>query len=113
MTSKTIVEKAERFRTRLEKRTITLREVASTLACNESYLSRLFSPTLNRVESSSELRKQASEVKEYRTKLREKHALLAANRQKTLRKAAADARCSERTMRRYIAKVKSGFGDME
>lgn len=101
----TLIKRAEAYRDLLEKRALTIRELARILGCNECYLSRLFSPTLERVESSTKARKKASRLFEGRQEMRKKHAILVKSGQKSLKKGAADAKCSERTLRRYIAKV--------
>lgn len=104
---KTIAERAERFRKRLEARKITLREVAEQLGCNETYLCRVFSHSLQRVESSTSLRAKRAKLAQSRREMREKHANLVISRRKSLEKAAADAKCSVRTMRRYVARLEA------
>lgn len=98
----TILDRARRYVDALEKRALTIRELATILGCNECYLSRVLSPTLNRTESSTKKRKKQAKLVESRREMRKRHAILVKTRQKSLKKAAADARCSERTLRRYI-----------
>lgn len=100
-----ILDDAEPYRDRLEKRALTIRAVAEILGCSESYLSRVLSPTLKRTESTTKKRKKASLMREMRGLTKEKHAFLVKTKQKSLKRAAADARCSERTIRRYIEKL--------
>ena len=100
-----LIDDAEPYRQLLEERKITLREVAAALGCSESYLSRVLSPTLQRVESSTKKREKQAKLTQGRQEMRKRHALLVKNGQKSLKKGAADAKCSERTLRRYIDKV--------
>lgn len=89
----------------LNRREITLREVANLIGCNECYLSRVIGPLLNRVESAYSQRKKRSKMAECRRLMRKKHAFLVKTGQKSLKRGASDARCSERTLRRYIASL--------
>ena len=97
-----ILDRAQAYRDQLEKRALTIREVAQLIGCNECYLSRVLSPTLHRQESSTKTRKKQAKLVESRREMRKRHAFLVKSGQKSLKKAAADARCSERTIRRYI-----------
>jgi AraC-like DNA-binding protein len=99
----TVRERALTYLEALNSRSITLREVAHALQCNECYLSRVLSPLLNRIQSAHSKRKARSKLAESRKQMREKHANLVKVGQKSLKRGAADARCSERTIRRYIA----------
>ena len=98
----TVLDRARPYVDALEKRALTIRELATILGCNECYLSRVLSPTLNRTESSTKKRKKQAKLVESRREMRKRHAILVKTRQKSLKRAAADARCSERTLRRYI-----------
>jgi transcriptional antiterminator len=100
-----LLERCEPYRAALEERALTIRDLAKILGCSESYLSRTLSPTLNRKESSTESRKKSHLLSEIRALMRKKHALLVKTGQKTLKRAAKDCRCSERTIRRYLEKV--------
>lgn len=86
-------------------RELSIRALAKKLKTNESYLSRVLSGHLERVESSSEKRKKAAELAKYRAFLREKHAKLVKSGQESLKKAAFHCKCSERTLRRYISRL--------
>lgn len=97
-----ILDRAQPYVDALEKRALTIRELATILGCNECYLSRVLSPTLKREESSTKKRKKQAKLVESRREMRKRHALLVKTQQKSLKKAAADARCCERTLRRYI-----------
>lgn len=101
----TVEERAKPFISDLESRKLTIRALAKLLDCSESYLSRVLSGKLKKVESTTEYRRKRKELRECRQKMREKHALLAKKGHKSLARAAADARCSQRTMRRYMAEV--------
>ena len=99
----TVRERAPTYLPALNSRTVTLREVAHTLECNECYLSRVLSPLLQRTESAYSKRKKRSKLAESRKEMRKKHANAVKSGQKSLKRGASDARCSERTLRRYIA----------
>lgn len=100
-----ILDRAEPYRDALEKRALTIRALAGILGCNESYLSRVLSPTLKRVESTTKLRGKQQKLTESRRLMREKHAFMVLNGQKSLKRAAADARCSEKTIKRYMERL--------
>lgn len=100
-----ITERAKPYLSDLEARKLTLRALAELLDCNESYLSRLLSSKLKRVQSTTEYRRKRSELLQMRQQMRRKHALLVKKGHKSLARAAADARCSQRTMRRYVSEV--------
>ncbi len=102
----TLLESAQPYLKDLEKRALTLRKLAQILQCNESYLSRLLKNHVKRTQSSTKAREKAHVLFESRKQMREKHAALVANGSKSLKKAAADARCSQRTLRRYIHNLK-------
>ncbi len=99
----TILERAQPHLQALEQRLLTVRALATMLGCNESYLSRVLSGHVQRVESPAAVRKKRSKLAQMRKKMREKHALLVKTGRKSLKKGAADAKCSERTLRRYIS----------
>ena len=99
----TILERCEPYIQALEAREMTIRALAEILGCNECYLSRTLSGRLKRTESTTRLRKKQSKLFESRKEMRQRHAFLVKTGLKSLKKGAADARCSERTLRRYIA----------
>ena len=99
------LERAQPYLPELNARTLTIRRLAELLKTNESYLSRLLKPHLNRVVSTTELREKRSKLAESRRFMREKHANLVKNGQESLKKGAFYCKCSERTLRRYIAKL--------
>jgi AraC-like DNA-binding protein len=103
----TILDRAQPYLADLEKRALTTRALADLLGCHECYLSRLLAGRIKRTESSTKARKNRHKLFESRKEMRQKHADLVANGAKSLKKAAADARCSERTIRRYIDKLRS------
>lgn len=103
----TILDRAQPYIADLEKRALTIRALAQLLDCNECYLSRLLSRRIKRAESSTKARKNRHKLFESRKEMRQKHADLVANGSKSLKKAAADARCSERTIRRYVDNSRS------
>lgn len=98
-----LLERAQPYIEALEARRLTIRALALLLGCSESYLSRLLSGRLKRVQSTTKTRRLRTKLLESRREMRKKHANLVKNKQKSLKKASADAKCSERTMRRYIA----------
>lgn len=98
----TLLERCAPYIEALEARELTIRALAEMLGCNECYLSRTLSGHLNRVESTTKLRKKQAKLFESRKEMRQKHANLVKKGLKSLKKGAADARCSERTLRRYI-----------
>ena len=99
------LDRARPYFAQLEKRALTLKKLAEVLKCNVCYLSRLVSPHLQRVESGHKLRQKRSKLHESRKEMRKRHAVLVKLKQKSLKKGAADAKCSERTLRRYVSKV--------
>lgn len=101
-----LLEQTRPYFEQLEKRVLTIRKLAQILQCNESYLSRTLSGHVKRAESTTKTREKAHVLFKCRQQMREKHALLVKNGSKSLRKAAADARCSQRTLRRYILNLK-------
>jgi AraC-like DNA-binding protein len=103
----TVLDRALEHLDALNARELTLRELARMLDTNESYLSRILAGHLKRVESTTELRKKTSELAQSRRFMREKHANLVKSGQESLRKAAFHAKCSQRTIRRYIQKLES------
>lgn len=103
----TVLEHALAFKTLIENRTLTLRQLAVNLETNESYLSRILKNHIKKVPSSTKSRQKQQELVEIRRFLREKHAKLVISREKSLKRAAADARCSERTLRRYMEKIRN------
>lgn len=98
----TILDRARGYILNVEERTLTIRELAEILGCNECYLSRTLKPHLNRVESSTKSREKARKLAESRREMRKRHAIAVNLGLKSLKRAAADARCSERTIRRYM-----------
>jgi AraC-like DNA-binding protein len=101
----TILDRAQPYIPTLEAREITIRALAKILGCHECYLSRALQGHLNRVESSTKLRRKQAKLLESRKEMRQRHALLVKSGAKSLKKGAADARCSERTIRRYVANL--------
>jgi AraC-like DNA-binding protein len=99
----TILERAQPYIPALEARELTIRALAEMLDCHECYLSRTLKGHLNRAESSTKLRKKQAKLFESRKEMRQRHAFLVKSGAKSLKKGAADARCSERTLRRYLA----------
>lgn len=102
-----LLERAQPYIDELEKRALTIRALAEILTCNESYLSRTLSGHLKRSQSSTKERQKRKEMSFCRKQMRQKHAVSVKSGGKSLKKAAADARCSERTIRRYIKNLES------
>jgi AraC-like DNA-binding protein len=98
-----VLKDVEPYLPALRARETTLREVAEAIDCSPSYLCRLLSGTLKRVQSSTKTRQKRKELVGIRRQMRRKHAISVLSGEKSLKRAAADARCSERTMRRYVA----------
>jgi AraC-like DNA-binding protein len=96
------LDRAKPYFKALENRTMTVRTVARLIACNESHLYRALKGKLNKVKSANSVRKSRSKLAKARKEMRERHAFLVKTGQKSLKKAAADAKCSERTIRRYM-----------
>lgn len=101
----TVLERALAHLDELNSRELTLRELATLLETNESYLSRILSGYLDRVESSTKYREKRSKLAKSRRFLREKHANMVRSGQESLKKAAFHCKCSERTIRRYISRL--------
>lgn len=97
-----LLDRAQPYFDQLEKRVLTISALAKLLQCNENYLSRLLSVHLKRCQSSTKTREKLKLLFETRKQMRKKHADLVRNGSKSLKRAAADARCSERTIRRYM-----------
>lgn len=100
-----LLERAQPYIADLEKRALTIRALAQLLGCNECYLSRALSGHVKRTESSTKSRQKRTKLFNSRKEMREKHALLVKTGVKSLKKASADARCSQRTIRRYVDKL--------
>lgn len=105
ITVMTLLEQAQPYLEALEQRKLTVRALASILNCNESYLSRILSNRVQRIESQAKIRQKHSKLFALRKEMRKKHAILVKSGKKSLKKGAADAKCSERTLRRYIASI--------
>lgn len=90
----------------LEDRTMTNAQVAALLDVHPSYLSTVFN-TISRKKrgGTREAREWMHELVQARREMRIREAKKVAAGKKTLEKAAKDANCSERTIRRYIEKV--------
>lgn len=90
----------------LENRTMTNEEVAAKLQVNASYLSTVFNSLSSKKRGEVALqRENAHKLVEARRQLRIREAKKVCNGTKSLEKAAKDAKCSERTMRRYVERV--------
>lgn len=109
MTEKTLREKLESspaLLKALENRTLTNAEVATTLDVNESYLSTVFNTISQKKRGEVALQREADhDLAESRRQLRIREAKKVTAGKKTLDKAADAAKCSTRTMRRYIEKI--------
>lgn len=90
----------------LKTRKRTNREVAAQLGVHEDYLSQVFNAKTHRERGKVALqREQTHELVEARRRMRLREAQKVVDGLKTLEKAAKTARCSERTMRRYVLEL--------
>jgi AraC-like DNA-binding protein len=101
----TILERAKPYIPDLEARRVTVRDLANLLGCHETHLSRVLKGHVKRVKSAHQVRLSRSKLARARKEMRKKHAFAVKNGEKSLKKAAADAKCSERTIRRYMKEL--------
>jgi hypothetical protein len=106
-----LVDRVKPYLDRLNARETTLRQVAAELSVHPTYLGGIVRPLLQRSESTTEYRRNRSNLKESRSKYRE----FLANRVKlgeiSVETAAIHANCSIRTIYRYLNKILAREGE--
>ena len=106
-----LVDRVKPYLDRLNAREISLRQVAAELGVHPTYLGEVAKPHLERVQSSTEYRRNRANLKESRSKYREFLAKRVQKGEITVETAAICANCSIRTIYRYLGKLPAREGE--